>query len=262
MITIDLTGKTALVSGGSRGIGSAISRCLAQAGAEVWLNHRPLPESAKIAGALVKKISRSGGIAREIGADVTNESEVNCMVDTILKESKKIDILVCNAGSTFARTLSELTSQEWESTQRLNLTQVFYLTRRVVPAMAVSGGGSVILIGSAGVRYGGGGGVHYASSKSALSGFMIALSREYISQKVRVNIIHPSLVDTELLRKRYATEEDRKKLIKRVPLGRLSRPEDIGYLTTFLVSDLASYITCQETFVDGGMTIPFQGGGK
>jgi len=86
---------------------------------------------------------------------------------------------------------------------------------------------------------------------------MLALSREYIAKNIRVNIVHPSLVDTELLRERYSTKEAREKLIKRVPLGRLGRPEDIGYLTAFLVSELASYIACQEIFVDGAMTIPF-----
>jgi NAD(P)-dependent dehydrogenase (short-subunit alcohol dehydrogenase family) len=257
MIEIDLTGKVALVSGGSRGIGASISKCLAKAGAEVWINHRPTSESTEKAKTLVNKISQFGGIAREIGADLTCEDDVKAMVDTIIDESKKIDILVCSAGSTIARPLAKLSSEEWESIQKLNLTHVFYLTKRVVPLMAASGGGNIVLIGSAGVRYGGGGGVHYASSKSALTGFMLALSREYISKKIRVNIIHPSLVDTELLRERYSTKESREKLAKRVPLGRLSRPDDIGYLTTFLVSGLASYITCQEIFVDGAMTIPF-----
>lgn len=257
MIEIDLTGKIALVSGGSRGIGASISRCLAKAGAEVWINHRPTPESTKIAGMLVDEISQSGGVVREIGADVTDEDEVGNMVARIIEKSKKIDILVCNAGSTMARPLSELTSEEWENIQKLNLTHVFYLTKRLVPLMAEGGGGNIVLIGSAGVRYGGGGGVHYASSKSALSGFMLALSREYIAKNIRVNIVHPSLVDTELLRERYSTKEAREKLTKRVPLGRLGRPEDIGYLTAFLVSDLAGYIACQEIFVDGAMTIPF-----
>ncbi len=257
MIGIDLTSKIALVSGGSRGIGASISRCLARAGAEVWINHRPTPRSTKKVRALVDKISKSGGLAREIGADITNEESVSGMIDTIIDKSKKIDILVCNAGSTFARPLAELSSEEWESIQKLNLTHVFYLTKRVVPLMAASGGGNVILIGSAGVAYGGGGGVHYASSKSALKGFMLALSREYISEKIRVNIVHPSLVDTDLLRERYSTKESREKLARRVPLGRLGRPDDIGYLTAFLVSDLASYIACQEIFVDGAATIPF-----
>jgi len=257
MIEIDLTGRTALISGGSRGIGASISRCLARAGAEVRINHRPTPGSTKIARALVDEIARSGGVAREIGADLTCEDEVSDMVERIIGESKKIDILVCNAGSTMARPLTELSTEEWEYIQKLNLTHVFYLTRRIVPLMAKKGGGNIVLIGSAGVRYGGGGGVHYASSKSALSGFMLALSREYISKNIRVNIVHPSLVDTELLRERYSTEEAREKLVKRVPLGRLGRPEDIGYLTAFLVSDLAGYIACQEIFVDGAMTIPF-----
>ena len=257
MIEINLTGKVALVSGGSRGIGASISRCLARAGAEVWMNHRPVLESTEKAGALMAEISKSGGIAKEIGADLTSENDVSNMVETIIDKAGKIDILVCNAGSGSARPLPELTSEEWERIQKLNLTHVFYLTKRVVPLMATTSGGNVVLIGSAGVRYGGGGGVHYASSKSALSGFMLALSREYISQKIRVNIVHPSLVDTELLRERYSTEESRQKLVKRVPLGRLGRPDDIGYLTAFLVSDLASYIACQEIFVDGAMTVPF-----
>lgn len=254
MIRIDLTNKIALVSGGSRGIGAGISKVLAKAGAEVWINHRPTVESTKIAKALVDEILQSGDISYEIGADVTKEDEVNNMVNTIIDKSKRIDVLVCNAGSTFARSLVELTSSEWESTLRLNLTHVFYLAKKVVPLMVDSGGGSVVLIGSAGVIYGGGGGVHYVSSKSALSGFMLALSKEYISKNIRVNIVHPSLVDTELLRERYSTEEAREKLKKRVPLGRLGKPEDIAYLTTFLVSDLVGYIACQEIFVDGGMT--------
>ncbi len=257
MMEIDLKGKVALVSGGSRGIGAAISKCLAKAGAEVWVNHRSAPQSDKTAKELVKEISESGGLAKEISADLTDENDVNDMVDTVIGESKQIDLLVCNAGTGSARPLAELDTEEWERVLKLNLTHVFYLARKVVPLMTETGGGNIVLIGSAGVRYGGGGGVHYLAPKAALSGFMFALSREYISKNIRVNIVHPSLVDTDLLRKRYPTEESRKPLIKRVPLGRLGRPEDIAYLTTFLLSDLASYITCQEIFVDGAMTIAF-----
>lgn len=257
MIRVNLTNRISLVTGGSRGIGASISRCLARAGAMVWINHRPTSKSTEIAKNLVNEISKFDGSAREIGADVTKEDQVSDMVETIRGKSKRVDILVCNAGSGTKRSLAELSSQEWESIQKLNLTHVFYTTKKVIPLMADSGGGNIILIGSAGVAYGGGGGVHYASSKAALKGFMLALEREYISKNIRVNIIHPSLVDTQLLRKRYSTQEARQKLTRRVPLGRLSQPDDIGYLTAFLVSGLASYICCQEIFVDGGLTIPF-----
>lgn len=257
MLEITLKNKVALVSGGSRGIGASISKSLARAGAQVWVNHRPTDESVKKAETFVDDIKRDGFDADEIAADLTDEKQVNGMIETVYKKSNRIDVLVCNAGATIAKPLAELNTEDWETVQKLNLTHVFYLTRKIVPAMAESGGGSVILIGSAGVAYGGGGGVHYASSKSALSGFMLALSREFVSRNIRVNIVHPSLVDTELLRERYPTEEDTKKLIKRVPLGRLGKPDDIGLLTAFLASDMAGYIVCQEIFVDGGMTIAF-----
>lgn len=254
MLKIDLSGKVALVTGGSRGIGAGISKALSLAGAKVILTHTQGEKSKSTAMALVEEIKKQGGSAKEVAAEVQDFKQVQDAVEGIIKEFKTIDILVANAGTTSRRTVEELDLDEWERIVKINLTGAFNSVKAVTPYMLKQKKGSVILIGSAAIVAGGGGGVHYASAKSALEGLNRGLTKELACKGIRSNIVHPSLIETDLLNQRYPDPESKGKLIKEVPIGRLGKPEDIANLVAFLASDLSSYITGQSIYVDGGRT--------
>ena len=156
-------------------------------------------------------------------------------------------------GTTSRFRVDDLTPEEWSRIVQINLTGTFHSVKAVLPDLRRPGG-VVVLIGSAAIVAGSGGGVHYAASKAALEGLCRGLTRELAPQGIRTNLVHPSLIETELLRQRHPDPLLRQQLAKEVPLGRLGQPEDIAHLVAFLASDLAGYITGQSFYVDGGRT--------
>lgn len=254
MIGIDLTGRFALVTGAARGIGAAVARSLACAGAGVALVDLPGEETQRLAQALAAEIAGEGGGAIAIGARVDVWDEMRQAADQAAAHFGQLDLLVTSAGTTSRFGVDQLEPDEWSRIVAINLTGTYHSVKAVLPHMQRRGRGAIVLVGSAAIVAGSGGGVHYAASKAALEGLCRGLTRELAARGIRTNLVHPSLVDTELLRARHPDPQVRARLASEVPAGRLGQPRDVAHLVTFLASDLADYVTGQSIFVDGGRT--------
>lgn len=254
MIAVDLTGKAALVTGGARGIGAAVVRRLACAGAHVLLTDLPGEEHRKIARQLVEEVRSSGGMADEAPARAESTDELVSAAEAAVARFGRLDILVTCAGTTSRFPVDALEPDEWKRIIDINLNGTFRAVKAVLPHLRRCGGGAVVMIGSAAIVAGSGGGVHYAASKAALEGLCRGLTRELAPDGIRTNLVHPSLIDTDLLRQRHPEAIMRKRLADEVPLRRLGTPDDIAHMVAFLASDLAGYVTGQSIFVDGGRT--------
>ena len=243
-----LEGKVALVTGGARGIGRAISLALAREGVSVTVNYR---ESREEAEALVEEIRASGGKAESRGADVTEAGPVEEMIAGVLDAQGRIDILVNNAGIIRDALLLEMDEEGWRSVLDTNLGGIYRCTRAVVVPMVMQRGGSIINISSIAGEKGGKGQSNYAASKGAVNAFTRAMAAELGSKRIRVNAIAPGFIETEMSRR--ILEESGEFIKKHVPLRRAGTPEDVASLAIYLASDEASYITGQVIRVDGGL---------
>jgi len=254
MLTIDLSGQVALVVGGSRGIGGGITETLAQAGAFVAFTHTGNPARQEAVAALVERIQEAGGEAEGVALDAGDTAGTLALVDQLVAEHGRLDILVHNVGQNLARPVEESTVEEWNRLMEVNLTSAYNSVRAVIPPMVQAGRGRIILIGSSAVYDGGGGAIDYAAAKAGLHGMMMYLTRQYARKGILTNVIHPCVVDTDLLRERYADEAAREKLIAQVPVGRLGQPRDIAGLVAYLASPWGDFICGQSILVDGGRT--------
>ena len=252
---VDLAGKTALVLGGSRGIGAGIVETLCDAGASVVFTHTGNPRNQERIQELIKKIRQKNGQVRDAAADALNSSAVKSLAESVFKEKGSIDILVCNVGRNLARTPDKISDDEWREFIDINLTSTFYGVREVLKYMEQQGKGKILLIGSSTVFDGGGGAIDYAAAKAALTGIMKYLCRVYLKKGIITNIIHPCVIETDLLKERYNTPEKKEQLAAQIPVGRFGQPRDIAGLTAFLASDWGDYICGQEILADGGRTM-------
>jgi 3-oxoacyl-[acyl-carrier protein] reductase len=251
MLTIDLSSKVALITGASRGIGRSIAQTYARCGAKVAVNYA---NNAQHALEVVREIQDLGGEALAVQGNVGNPEEVREICEQIVQKFGKIDILVNNAGITSRKNIEELSFEEIERTFKVNVLGSFSCVKAVLPYMLPTQGGSIINIASTGAYTGGGGGPHYASSKSAMIGLTRNLARYLGPKGIRTNVLAPTLIVTDFLKKLYPRPEDQEKLILQVPLRRLGQPEDVGYMAAFLASDLGSFINGQVIILDGGRT--------
>jgi NAD(P)-dependent dehydrogenase (short-subunit alcohol dehydrogenase family) len=251
MLTFDLKGKTTLVIGGARGIGAAIVRVAAQSGSNVvWTCRSDVEASEK----LLRETVEYGIEAFYEKVDCTDEQATIALIAKIMSKWGHIDNLVHCAGYTSPVSMLDLDAAEWRRIVDINLNGAFISVRSVLEPMIANGGGSIVLIGSAAIVAGGGGRADYVSAKAGLEGLSRAITREFAPKGIRCNIVHPSLIETDLLEQRYPDPVERAKIASGVPLGRLGQPEDIANTTLFLISDLSSYITAQSIYVDGGRT--------
>jgi 3-oxoacyl-[acyl-carrier protein] reductase len=255
MLTIDLTGKVALVAGGSRGIGGAVTETLAHAGALVTFTHTGNPKRRSGIETLLTRIRQEGGRASAVPLDASDAQGATSLVHQIVSHHGQVDILVHNVGLNLARPAESVTDDEWRKYIDINLTSAFNSVRAVLPHMVKAKYGRIILIGSSAVYDGGGGAIDYAAGKAGLSGMMRYLARQYARRGLLTNLIHPCVIDTDLLRERYGDPQAREKLVAQVPVGRLGRPEDIAGLVAYLASTWGDYICGQEILVDGGRTL-------
>ena len=255
MLTIDLRNRTALVLGGSRGIGASITEHLCRAGASVLFTHTGNPANHSRIDSLVEDIARAGGTVRAVAADALDADKTEEVAAQIVREHGKLDILVSNVGKNVARLPEAVTDDEWRNNIDVNLSSAFYGVRAVLPPMKRAGYGKIILIGSSVVHSGGGGAIDYAAAKAGLAGMMAYLCRVFLKDGIRSNIVHPCVIETDLLAERYGSPEGRAKLISQIPVGRLGRPEDIAGLVAFLASAWGDYICGQEILADGGRTL-------
>ena len=243
---LDLTGKIALVTGASRGIGAAIARRLAAQGALVVAAAR-----GSNAAGTVARIVESGGKAEAASCDVTDTAAVEVVVGGALARHGRLDILVNNAGITRDQLMMRMKRDDWETVIATNLTAAFTCTQAVLRPMIKQRGGRIITISSVVGQMGNAGQVNYAASKAGLIGMAKALAREVASRGITVNVVAPGLIDTDMTR--ALADATSQNWAAQIPLGRLGTPEDVANAVCFLASDEAAYITGQVMAVNGGM---------
>ena len=245
-----LTGKKAVVTGGSRGIGNAIVLAFLREGATVYgLSRKPADNQA----ALESIAREAGGAFRWCAADVTKEEDVTKVMDAVLAEASAIDILVNNAGITRDGLIFRMPTSDWEEVMRANLTSAFLTSRAAARAMIKQRRGSIINISSVSGIMGNAGQVNYSASKAGLIGFSKSLAREVASRGVRVNAIDPGFIETDMTK--ALGDKARESLMAQIPLGRVGTASDVAALALFLASDSAAYITGQVIPVDGGLSM-------
>ena len=255
MVTIDLTGRTTLVVGGSRGIGASIVELLCRAGAWCAFTHTGNPSNQARVEELLERVRHGGGDALAVALDARDGPGMRALAERIVRERGRIDTLVCNAGMNTARPAEELSDAQWTDSIELNLGTASVAVRAALPAMIRQGYGRILLIGSSAVYDGGGGAMDYAAAKAGMTGMMKYLCRAYARKGILTNIVHPCVIETDLLRQRYAGEEARQRLTAQIPAGRLGRPEDVAGLVAFLASAWGDYVCGQEILADGGRTL-------
>jgi len=242
-----LKGKTALVTGASRGIGKAIAIEFAKNNANVIINYF---YNKTEANEVVEKVKKYGVKSIAVKADVGNFDQVKQMADTIQKNFGKVDILVNNAGIIKDRTLKNMTKEEWDEVINTNLNSVFYVTKAILPLM--DEGSRIISISSIIGQYGNFGQCNYAASKAGIIGFTKSLAKELGKKRITVNAVAPGFVKTNITK---GIPFLRKKVINYMtPLKEEAEPEDIAYVITFLASDKARYITGSVINIDGGLS--------
>jgi NAD(P)-dependent dehydrogenase (short-subunit alcohol dehydrogenase family) len=252
MLKIDMTDKTALVIGGARGIGAAVCNGLLSNGCDVACTH--LGGQADDAGAaeLMSLAQSMGRDFQDAVIDCTDQDATVAFVTSLESRWGHLDYLVYSAGFTSPVSFSDLTIEQWRRVVDINLNGAFIAIHAALPLMIRQGGGSIVMIGSAAVTSGGGGRADYVSAKAGMEGLNLAITKEFSKHNIRSNIVHPSLIETDLLKARYADPAKRAEVAQGVPLGRLGQPDDVASLVSFLLSDHAGYITGQGILVDGG----------
>ncbi|HUI58015.1 MAG TPA: SDR family NAD(P)-dependent oxidoreductase [Bryobacteraceae bacterium] len=247
---LDLTGKVALVTGASSGIGAATAKVLAELGARVALGYYHNEEGAKQAR---DGIAVAGGKAIAIRADVRQTSEVCSLVDRVVQELGPVDILVNNAGSLVRRLPTlELTEEVWDEVMDLNLKSAVFCSQAVAPSMIERRTGSIVNVVSIAARTGGGPGAGpYSAAKGALVTFTKSLAKELAPYGVRVNAISPGVIDTPF-HETFSTPEMMSSFIKSIPLGRVGTPAECARVVAFLASDAASFVVGETIEVNGG----------
>ena len=243
--TIDLGGRVAFVTGGTRGIGLAIARALRGAGARVAVAGRDAERSRAVATEL--------GDAVGVSCDVADAAQVEAAIAEAERALGPIDILVNNAGLTRDNILLRLTEADWDAVLDANLKGAFHTTRTVIKGMMKRRSGRIINITSIVGLTGNKGQANYAASKAGLVGFTKSVAKEYASRGVLANCVAPGFIETDMTS--GLPDEARAALLQQIALGRLGRPEDVAGAVLFLASDLASYVTGQVLVIDGGMVI-------
>ncbi len=246
MITIDLIGRTALVTGGTRGIGLEIATSLSRAGAKVAIAGRDADRAARAAATV-------GSGTQGFAADVAQAGDAQRLVDDVERALGSLDILVNNAGLTRDNVLVRLKDEDWDAVIDTNLRGAFAATRAAARGMMKRRWGRVINITSVVGITGNKGQANYAASKAGLIGLTKSVAKELASRNVLANAIAPGFIDTDMTK--ALTPDARDQLSAHIPLGRLGTPADIAGLVAFLASEHASYITGHVFVVDGGMVM-------
>jgi 3-oxoacyl-[acyl-carrier protein] reductase len=242
-----LEGKVAIITGAARGIGLAIAKKLAEAGAAVALVDIRSGDAEDAARGLREAGHQAVGLA----ADVTDQAQVRSMVQAVLEQWGRIDILVNNAGIAPMTPLAEITVEEWDLVLGVNLKGTFLCSQAIIPALREQGSGKIINISSSAGQMGGlAVGAHYSASKAGILGLTKTLARN-LAPNVQVNAIAPGTTESEMTRE--WGEETIAGIVRQIPAGRLGHPSDVAAAVLFLASDESSFITGQTLSVNGGL---------
>lgn len=245
-----LTGKVALVTGASRGIGRQIALTLAKKGAKVIVNYNG---SEARANEVVEEIKSNGGEAVAMGCDVSDFEKAQEMITTVIKEQGSLDILVNNAGVTRDNLLMKMTEEDFDKVLSTNLKGAFNCIKHVSRQMLRQKSGRIINISSVVGISGNAGQANYAASKAGVIGMTKAVSKELGSRGITVNAVAPGYVETEMTD--GLSDEQKAAMLSMISLKRAAKPEDIANVVAFLASEDAAYVTGQVIAVDGGMAM-------
>jgi 3-oxoacyl-[acyl-carrier protein] reductase len=241
MAQSSLRGRTALVTGGSRGIGAAVCRALADAGADVAINYR---ERADDAAKLAEELSAKGMRAATFQADVSDAAAVTRLVATINSELGPIDVLVNNAGIAITRSVDDLTEADFDRTILVNLKSAFLCTQAVLVSMRARKWGRIVNISSGAARGAGSIGPHYNASKAGMEGLTRGYAARLVKDGITVNAVAPSLIETDMMKDQHG-------LVSRIPLGRFGTADEVAKAVMLLVEN--PYMTGQTVALSGGM---------
>ena len=236
-----LRGRTALVTGGSRGIGAAVSRALAEAGAAVAINYR---ERSDEAAKLAEELRKTGVSVITAQADVSLANAVSKMVEVVQSKLAPIDILINNAGIAITRGIDDLSETDFDQTIATNLKSTFLCTQAVLPTMRAKKWGRIVNISSGAARGAGAIGPHYNASKAGVEGLTRGYAARLVKEGVTVNAVAPSLIETDMMK-------GQKNLVSRIPLGRFGKADEVAKAVMLLVDN--PYMTGQTIAMSGGM---------
>ncbi|MBP5976539.1 3-oxoacyl-[acyl-carrier-protein] reductase [Brasilonema sp. CT11] len=240
--------KVVIVTGASRGIGRAIALELAELGANIVVNYA---SSSNAAEEVVDTITKAGGSAIALQADVSQVDQVEALVNTVTKKFNRVDILVNNAGITRDTLLLRMKPEDWQAVIDLNLTGVFFCTRAVSKIMLKQRSGRIINITSVAGQMGNPGQANYSAAKAGVIGFTKTIAKEFASRGITVNAVAPGFIATDM-----TSDINAEEIIKYIPLARYGQPEEVAGMVRFLAADSAAgYITGQVFNVDGGMVM-------
>ena len=248
-MTLDLSGKNVLVTGGTRGIGRAIVEAAAEAGANVAFTYRSSSETAD------QLVDRLGGAGKALGiqADAANAEDAAAAVEAVTGKWGTLDGLVVNAGITRDGLMIRMDAEAWQAVIDTNLTGAFHVAKAAYRPMMKQRGGSIVTISSVVGVTGNAGQANYAASKAGLIGFTKSLARELGGRGVRANVVAPGYIETDMTAE--LGEKVTEAMTGQIPLGRLGDPGDIAAAVLYLLSDAASYVTGHVLHVDGGMAM-------
>ena len=243
-----LQGKTALITGASRGIGESIARKFAQEGANIAFTFR---SSVEKAAQLVAELEQHGVKAKGYQSDASSFEAATLLVQEVLTEFGTVDILVNNAGIARDNLLLRMTEQQWDEVMDNNLKSMFNLTKQVLKPMLKSRKGSIINMSSIIGMKGNAGQANYAASKAGIIGFSKSVAQELGSRNIRCNVIAPGFIETDMTENLGGT--NREEFLKKIPLSRFGSPDEIANVALFLASDMSSYVSGQVISVCGAM---------
>ena len=242
--------QIALVTGASKGIGSAVSFRLSEMGARIAVNYNT---SEKEAREVVRTIETRGGEAFAVHADVSDRGQVVAMVEKVVDRWGRIDILVNNAGIISDTLLVRMSDEAWDRVMATNLNGTFYCTRAVLRTMLRQRSGRIINVGSVVGTRGNPGQSNYAASKAGVEGFTKALAKEVANRNITVNTVAPGYISTDTVE--VLSQELKDRILTRIPMGSFGEVDDVAHLVAFLASEKAKYITGQIISADGGMAV-------
>ena len=245
-----LAGKTAIITGASRGIGAEIARKFAAEGARVVVNYSGSKEKAE---AVVEEIQGNGGEAIAVKANVADAEAVKALVDETMKTFGSVDVLVNNAGITRDNLMMRMKDDEWDDVINTNLKGVFVCTKAVTRQMMKQRSGRIVNIASIVGVMGNAGQANYVAAKAGVIGLTKTTARELASRGVTANAVAPGFITTDMTDK--LSEDIQQSMLGQIPLGRFGKPEEVAKAALFLASDEASYMTGQTLHLDGGMVM-------